>query len=158
MFNLLPLFSNELHPPYQHTEYYERVTLQSCRVFCNSYTNTERERLDLLGVGLTSMACRPYSTMFIQKQSFSISACFSLHSQTLEFHTFLQFLNKPNSERSHEKRDTVLQCAYFDYSKLTYKELTLCLFEFIIWKHVNAKHKCHVELVSSSVTTSTNIQ
>lgn len=104
MFNLLPLFSNELHPLYQHTEYHEGVTLQRCRVFCNSYTNTQRERLNLLGVGLTSMACRPCSTMFIQKQSFSISACFSLHSQTMEFHMFQPFLNKPNSEWSWDER------------------------------------------------------
>jgi hypothetical protein len=40
-------------------------------------TQSEKGR-DLLGVGLTSMACRPYSTMFIQKQSFSISALFSV--------------------------------------------------------------------------------
>lgn len=52
----------------------------------------------------------------------------------------------------------MLQCANFDYSKLTYKELTLCLFEFIILKHVNVKNECYVVLVSSSISTSTNIQ
>lgn len=69
MFNLLPLFSNELHPLYQHNEHHEGVTLLCCTVFCNCYTNTQRERLDLLGVGLTSMACRPSLKMFMQKQS-----------------------------------------------------------------------------------------